>query len=673
MATLVFGVGNVWGAEAVYKTAMFGSSYNSKGVQNYTSSWSSTTDGFTVNLQNFNNNNNGWAYVKCGSKSAASVATIITDAAIDEAVTKVAVTIDAITADNVNSIKLYTSTNGTSWTVAGTYDKSTGDKEVSLASPTENLYYKLEFDCKKSSNGVVQVSKVEYYYTQSPLTSIALSGSYPTEFYVGKAFSHEGMTVTAHYENGTEKNVTEKATFTGYDMSSLGSQTVTVSYTENEVTKTETYGITVIAIPTHTASFSVNGAEVSSSVVEEGADIDFPADPADLGGKKFVGWAAATISGTTDEEPAFVSSAVMGKADVTYYAVFATVTPGGVVTVVDNLTRATTGVSGTNYSGWTNKKVTSDAVYAGRSAGGNDAIQLRTSGSNEGIVSTTSGGKIKKVEITWNNNTSNGRKVNIYGSNTAYTGANQLYATNTQGTLLGTLEYDTDTELDITGDYAYIGIRSDDSALYLAKVAITWETVGPDTYSAYCTTVPNTVPLEITDAGFATYCSAYALDFSGVAGLTAYQAGMEGTTVKFTPVSDVPAETGVLVKGAEGTYNVPVVASSSTDVDDNVLVGTVGGTTINGNDADYFVLKKNTAGVGFYRVTNSAYNVRANTAYLAVPKGSAKGFIPVDGTTAIELVDTANEVAAPAYNLQGQRVSNGYKGVVIVNGKKYMK
>ena len=266
-------------------------------------------------------------------------------------------------------------------------------------------------------------------------------------------------------------------------------------------------------------------------------------------------------------------------------------------------------------------------------------------------------------------------KVNIYGSNTAYTGANQLYATNTQGTLLGTLEYDTDTELDITGDYAYIGIRSDDSALYLAKVAITWETVGPDTYSTYCTTIPSNVSLTISDAGFATFCSAYALDFSGT-GLTAYQARMNGTTVEFTEVNDVPAETGVLVKGEKGTYNVPVVASSSTDVDDNVLVGTVTGETIDGTNAstDFFVLKKNTAGVGFYRVTNAAYNVRANTAYLAVDKNvSAKGFIPVDGTTAIDLVDTANEVAAPAYNLQGQRVSNGYKGVVIVNGKKIIK
>ena len=157
--------GRAWGAEEVYKTALFGSSYNSKSLSSYTDSWTSTNDGFTVDIVNFNNNNNGWAFIRCGSNKAASVATIITNAAIDKAVTKVSVTIDAITAANVNSIKLYTSSNNSTWTEAGSFTAATGAQEVSLASPAANLYYKVEFDCNKGSkNGFVQVSKVEYYY-----------------------------------------------------------------------------------------------------------------------------------------------------------------------------------------------------------------------------------------------------------------------------------------------------------------------------------------------------------------------------------------------------------------------------------------------------------------------------------------------------------------------------
>ena len=181
--------------------------------------------------------------------------------------------------------------------------------------------------------------------------------------------------------------------------------------------------------------------------------------------------------------------------------------------------------------------------------------------------------------------------------------------------------------------------------------------------------------IPVSAAGFATFCSPFALDFTGVSTIEAYTAAINGSNVEFTKVTgSVPANTGLLVKAAAGTYEVPAVAASTTDVSGNKLVGTVAGTTIDGTDAgtDYYVLKQNAEGVGFYKVTNAAYSVRANSAYLAVAKGSAKGFIPVDGTTAIELVDTANEVAAPAYNLQGQRVSEGYKGVVIVNGKKIM-
>ena len=77
------------------------------------------------------------------------------------------------------------------------------------------------------------------------LTSIELSGTYPTTFQQGDAFSHNGMTVTATYDDESTANVTSKATFSGYDMSTVGEQTVIVSYSEGEVTKTATYTITV--------------------------------------------------------------------------------------------------------------------------------------------------------------------------------------------------------------------------------------------------------------------------------------------------------------------------------------------------------------------------------------------------------------------------------------------
>ena len=82
--------------------------------------------------------------------------------------------------------------------------------------------------------------------TDRNLSSITLSGNYKTQFEVGDSFSFGG-TVTANYESGSPADVTSKATFSGYDLSTTGNQTVTVSYTENNVEKTATYQITVSA------------------------------------------------------------------------------------------------------------------------------------------------------------------------------------------------------------------------------------------------------------------------------------------------------------------------------------------------------------------------------------------------------------------------------------------
>ena len=173
---LFVGVGNVWGAEEIYKTALFGTAYNSKSVSSYTDSWSATNDGFTVNLTNANNNSNGWSHIKFGRKNAASTGTITTADAIDKAITKVTLTIDALTASKINSITLYTSTSGSLYTSAGTFTKATGAQTVTLSNPTPNLFYKIEVDCASgSSNGLITISKVDYYADLTPAATYNVS------------------------------------------------------------------------------------------------------------------------------------------------------------------------------------------------------------------------------------------------------------------------------------------------------------------------------------------------------------------------------------------------------------------------------------------------------------------------------------------------------------------
>jgi autotransporter-associated beta strand protein len=72
------------------------------------------------------------------------------------------------------------------------------------------------------------------------------------------------------------------------------------------------------------------------------------------------------------------------------------------------------------------------------------------------------------------------------------------------------------------------------------------------------------VPATITAVGWATLYTPYALDFTGVDGLTAYTATCTENVVTLTPVDNVPANTGVVLKGAANTYSIPLTASSTT-------------------------------------------------------------------------------------------------------------
>ena len=160
--------------DVVYKTALFGSSYNSDNVSAYESEWSATNEGFTVNIVNANNNNGKWAYIKMGSSKKALVGSITTNAAIDKAITKIDLTIDAVTADAINSLTLKTKTADGEWTDAGTFTIAKGTQSVAIATPTENMFYQIVADCKKASNGTIQISKVEYYITVPEVAATAI-------------------------------------------------------------------------------------------------------------------------------------------------------------------------------------------------------------------------------------------------------------------------------------------------------------------------------------------------------------------------------------------------------------------------------------------------------------------------------------------------------------------
>ena len=144
-------------------------------------------------------------------------------------------------------------------------------------------------------------------------------------------------------------------------------------------------------------------------------------------------------------------------------------------TITDTLTRELTGIEGTTYTKWSGKTSTSGVVYAGQSAGGKDSIQLRSSNSNSGIITTNSERNAKKITVSWQSDTSSGRTLDVYGKTSAYESASDLYNSSTQGTKIGSIVCGTSTELEIPVGYTYIGLRSNSGAMYLSEINIYWE------------------------------------------------------------------------------------------------------------------------------------------------------------------------------------------------------
>ncbi len=183
-------------------------------------------------------------------------------------------------------------------------------------------------------------------------------------------------------------------------------------------------------------------------------------------------------------------------------------------------------------------------------------------------------------------------------------------------------------------------------------------------------------PLTISDAGWATLYAPYALDFSTLSSnFTAYTATLDESTVTLTPVSDVPANTGVVLKGTAGSYNIPWAASSET-VQGSLTGNASAATAYDGvTGYDLYMLAINGENEAqFTKVTSGT--IAAGKAYLPVAQGSGvKAFNVVFNDTATAVNEVSSKAAAEdavIYNLAGQRMNKVQKGINIINGKKFI-
>lgn len=337
------------------------------------------------------------------------------------------------------------------------------------------------------------------------------------------------------------------------------------------------------------------------------------------------------------------------------------------------------------YKDFSGVKKTSGAVYAGNSAYKDGSIQLRSKNSNSGIVATTSGGRISQIIITWDNSTANARQIDVYGNTNPYTSAAELYETSgntNQGELIGSLAKG-ETTLTIEGNYPYVGIRSNDGALYIKDITFVWEKVSE----------PTTGSFSITDAGFATYYTDKAFVMpENVQGGIVTKANNETSQLtvsyNYQPGTTVPAKTPIVLKGEKGDYTVNYTTSEETAPAGNMLYGADnvdadGMTFVEGTNVKYYKLALGNDGkCGFYwgAADGAAFEYTANRAFLAIDITDAsqapEGFsLDGDGgTTSIDGVMNGNDDSQKIYTVTGVYAGKSLdklpKGIYIVGGKK---
>lgn len=679
---------NVWGQETVYLEEDFSSA--NEGTNNNTSgpsnkSWKN--DKFPITTNTYQ----AGGTVKLGTSSkTGSITTKTLDLSSNNGIFYV--TFDVKGWTNVEG-KITISLDGTkNETVeySATINDAFETKTVEMSGGTSNSTITIATTSKRAF-----IDNVKIFARSSISENFHFSKDYAVIEITDENFAEKLPTLTNNFTDknvtysSSEQNVAEINNTTGeITIKNCGTTTITAELkSENATASYElTVNKTAATLEFEQPSYAVNFDEIITlKAVSNNPDaqITYSATEGDwyideTSGEFLAGTTAGSVTVT----------ATMAESDK-YTGATATCT----VKIVDPnqqvysdvITAADLKGEANSYKDFSGVTKTSGAVYAGNSANKNGSIQLRSDKSNSGIVATTSGGRISQIIITWDNSTANARQIDVYGNTNPYTSAAELYETSgntNQGELIGSLAKG-ETTLTIEGNYPYVGIRSNDGALYIKDITFVWEKVSE----------PTTGSFSITDAGFATYYTDKAFVMpENVQGGIVTKANNETSQLtvsyNYQPGTVVPAKTPIVLKGEKGDYTVNYTTSEETAPAGNMLYGADnvdadGMTFVEGTNVKYYKLALGNDGkCGFYwgAADGAAFEYTANRAFLAIDITDAsqapEGFsLDGDGgTTSIDGVMNGNDDSQKIYTVTGVYAGKSLdklpKGIYIVGGKK---
>jgi hypothetical protein len=287
---------------------------------------------------------------------------------------------------------------------------------------------------------------------------------------------------------------------------------------------------------------------------------------------------------------------------------------------------------------------------AHRKVGNNIAIQLTNN-----TINISHSPNIKSIKLYALTNATSGNQATITADGTTELGS---------APLLGSEAVDPE-EFDITN---YSSIKASSQVLvafdieYYASATLTVADINwASMYLPFAVNIPN----EVTGVYYATAASSS----SNVITLKKREA-------------DLPKETGVLVNAPAGTYTF-TAATEAPDAlaSTNLFLGSATDKPLDDEEAYVLAGSTNTKATPVFKLYSSGEGTIDLSAYKAyLPASSVESSARIlnfvfedDETTGLTEMKSNNNVKnSEAYNLVGQRVSTNTKGIVIINGRKYI-
>ncbi len=190
--------------------------------------------------------------------------------------------------------------------------------------------------------------------------------------------------------------------------------------------------------------------------------------------------------------------------------------------------------------------------------------------------------------------------------------------------------------------------------------------------------------VSVSALGYATFSWPRALDFSDT-DVEAYVATeVTGDVLKMTRITKVPANTGIILKGAADTYHPQTTDSPTDDAEGNLLLASAKAPYTVSTDNVFVLSNKSEGRVGFYPAAQGLV-IPQYRAYLQTDaEGLARGLFFDDSTSGIGQTEigkkkngTWNQKTDNIYDLGGRKIETDNKdlktrndGFYIVNGKK---